>query len=180
MPTPTLQRDLSRAGPCPYQRSTRVSRPGGNTPRTMDGRATKPYPAERPDPVHRGAHKVTGSEARDREGGSLIRDLRGVPAASRIALRFAVDTRACEGAPPRRSRGARRQRERVLHGCLLPIRSLRTCPPTIEAGPDTRHGIPWRSGRWAGITAPCREEHHPEPDTQFTGPLPVPAADPAG
>src|SRR5699024_5045108 len=29
-------------------------------PRTIEGRATKPYPAERPDPVHRGAHKVTG------------------------------------------------------------------------------------------------------------------------
>src|SRR5699024_10588550 len=64
MPAPTLQRDLSSAGPCPYQRSTRVSRPGGNTPRTIEGRATKPYPAERPDPVHRGAHKVTGGEAR--------------------------------------------------------------------------------------------------------------------
>ena len=38
MPAPTLRRDLRRAGPCPYQRSTRVSRPGGNTPRTIDGR----------------------------------------------------------------------------------------------------------------------------------------------
>ena len=32
MPAPTLRRSLRRAEPCPYHRSTRVSRPGGNTP----------------------------------------------------------------------------------------------------------------------------------------------------
>src|SRR5699024_12022619 len=34
-------------------------------PRTIEGRATKPYPAERPDPVHRGARKVTGASPLD-------------------------------------------------------------------------------------------------------------------
>src|SRR5699024_7844022 len=63
MPAPTSQRALSSAGPCPYPRSTRASRPGGTTPRTIEGRATKPCPAERPAPVHRGAHTVTGSSS---------------------------------------------------------------------------------------------------------------------
>src|SRR5699024_4560184 len=58
-----------------YQRSTRVSRPGGNTPRTIDGRATKPYPAERPEPRPSGCSQGNGATCRP--GGRATSEVSG-------------------------------------------------------------------------------------------------------